>query len=255
MNSKYNQVTLAPTISHLFAANSGGADVLFDWQAVEIPRGTCVVKHLSGTMIGIDGAAGNGNSFILYFAKPLNGVAPPTFGTVHAATTATITATFRRHMITHQFVVMTSVDDGDRLIGYNVLGSRGEEVNELDAMIQGDTAPYPGTTPGYQTIFVAAKTAGALDFGTEVDLNMAASANVDADMTGASVILTTTGTDPRKVFAPGDLIQGHTGTVTAEVVSVDTATQMTVKNISAQIDHSEQLILQQPIVLNFGLEY
>ena len=97
--------------------------------------------------------------------------------------------------------------------------------------------------------------AGTFDFGTEVDLNMAASANVPADMTGASVILTTTGTDPRKVFAPGDLIQGHTGTVTAEVVSVDTATQMTVKNISAQIDHSEHLILQKPIVLNLGLEY
>ena len=231
MNSKYNQVTLAPTISHLFHAVSGGADVLFDWQAIEIPNGTCVIKHLGGTIIGIDGAAGNGVAFWLYFAKPIDGVAPPSFGTVHATNSATITAPFRRHIITHQYVVTTTLDDADALVGYNVLGSRGADINELDAMIQGDTVPYPGTTAGYQTIFVAAKVAGA------------------------SVILTTTGTDPRKVFAPGDLIQGHTGTVTAEVVSVDTATQMTVKNISAQIDHSEHLILQKPIVLNLGLEY
>jgi len=30
---------------------------------------------------------------------------------------------------------------------------------------------------------------------------------------------------------------------------------MTVKNVSAQIDHQEQLIHKNPIKLNFGLEY
>ena len=99
-------------------------------------------------------------------------------------------------------------------------------------------------------------TAGvAWSFSTEVDLNMGSSAVVAADMTGASVALTTTGTDPRNVFQPGDLIKGHTGTVTMEVVSVDGATAMTVKNVSAQIDHAEELLLQKPLKLLFGLEY
>jgi len=251
MNQKYNQVTLAPTISHLFAANSGGADILFDWEPMEIPTGTCVIKHLGGTIMGIDGAAGNGVAFVLYFAKPINGVAPPSFGTPHGVTIAKITAPFRKHMITHQDVITTAIDDGDKLIGYNVLGSRGEEVNELDAMIQGDTVPYAGTTQGYQTIFVAAKTAGAFDFGTAVLLNMGGNQAAST----AAVQITTDGTDPRNVFAPGDLIQGHTGTVTAEVVSVDGATTMTVKNVSAQIDDDEQLILQKPMVIQFGFEY
>jgi hypothetical protein len=251
MNSRYNQVTLAPTISHLFHANSGGADVLFDWQPIEIPKGTCVIKHLGGTIIGIDGAAGNSVPFILYFAKPLNGVAPPTFGVPHAATSAAITAPFRRHVITHQYVSTTELDDADFLVGYHVLGSRGEVINELDVLLQGDTSPYPGTTAGYQTIFVAAKVGGAMDFGTEVDLDMAGHQAAST----AAVQITTSGTDPRLVFAPGDLIQGHTGTVTAEVVSVDSNVLMTVKNVSAQIDHQEHLILQNPIVLNLGLEY
>jgi len=30
---------------------------------------------------------------------------------------------------------------------------------------------------------------------------------------------------------------------------------MTVKNVSAQIDHAEQFILKNPITFNFGLEY
>ena len=96
---------------------------------------------------------------------------------------------------------------------------------------------------------------GVMDFGTATLLNMAESANVDADTTGASVALTVGGTDPRLVFQPGDSIVGSTGTVEMEVVSVDGATTMTVKNVSAQIDHGEQLIHKNPITLSFGCEY
>ena len=74
-------------------------------------------------------------------------------------------------------------------------------------------------------------------------------------MTGASVQIDTQGTDPRIVFQPGDLIKGHTDGPTMEVVSVDSAVLMTVKNISAQIDDNEELLMQTPISLKFGLEY
>tara|TARA_R100001369_G_C3267001_1_gene159299 strand:- start:37 stop:798 length:762 start_codon:yes stop_codon:yes gene_type:complete len=253
MNSKYNLTTLRPVVSHLFHAASGGADVIFDWHAFEIPKGTCVVKHVSGTVIGVDGAAGNDDDFKLYFAKSINGVAPSSFGVPHAVNTATQTAAFRRNIIGFTYIDASAIDDGDSLVGYNVLGSRGEEsIEQVNMMLQGDEFPYPGTTPGYQTIFIAAETSGAaLDFGTEVDLNQVGHQAASV----AAVQIVTTGTDPRKVFAPGDLIQGHTGTVTAEVVSVDSATSMTLKNISAQITQSEHLILQNPIVLNLGLEY
>ena len=40
-----------------------------------------------------------------------------------------------------------------------------------------------------------------------------------------------------------------------EVVSVDSATTMTVKNVSAQIDHQEELMLKNTINLQLGLEY
>jgi len=254
ISSKYNLVTWSPTISHLLHAASGGVDVLTDWVPMEIPMGTSKITHVSGTIMGIDGGVGNNATMKMYFAKSINGVAPPTFGTVHGVTTAAITATFRRHMITHMFLALTGIDDADQMIGYNVLGARDETVNEIGVMLQGDTVPYPGTTPGYQTIWVAAIASGsAWDFGTEVDLDD--TSNVAANMTGASVQITTQGTDPQLVFAPGDLIQGHTGGPKMEVVSVDSTTTMTVKNISAQIDDDEHLIHQNPININFGLEY
>ena len=249
--SKYSLVTIRPTVSHLFHAACGGTDVLFDWFSFEIPKGACVVKHISGTVIGIDGAAGNDDDFKLWFARSINGVAPATFGTVHAVNTATDTAAFRRNIIGFTYIDASAVDDGDALIGYNVIGSRGEEsLEHINMMLQGDPA-YP-STQGFQTIWVAAETSGAaLDFGTEVDLNMAGHQAAST----AAVQITTSGTDPRKVFQPGDIVQGHTGTVTMEVVSVDSATTMTVKDVSAQIDHQEHLILQHPITLNLGLEY
>ena len=71
----------------------------------------------------------------------------------------------------------------------------------------------------------------------------------------AAVQITTDATDPRKVFMPGDKIKGETGTVTMEVVSVDSATTMTVKDVSAQIDDDEQLIFRHPMKLMLGLEY
>ena len=42
-----------------------------------------------------------------------------------------------------------------------------------------------------------------------------------------------------------------------EVDNMDLATNVTeiLKNITAQIDHTEQLLLKNPMTLNFGLEY
>ena len=251
MNSRYILKTIRPTVSHLFHAASGGADVLWDWYAFEIPKGACMMKSISGTVIGIDGAAGGEQDFKLWFARSINGVAPSTMGTSHAANTAANTAAFRRNIIGFTYIDASAVDDADALVGYHVIGARGAETLEQPNMVlQGD--PQYASTSGYQTIWIAAETTGAaLDFGTEVDLNMAGHQAAST----AAVQITTSGTDPRLVFQPGDIVQGHTGTVTMEVVSVDSATTMTVKDVSAQIDHQEHLILQSPITLNIGFEY
>jgi len=258
MNSKYSLITSTPTISHLFNTASDGTDILFDWQTLEIPVGTCMLKSITGTVAGHEGAANNAGDLTVYFARSIDGVAPASFGTVHAVTTATISAAFRRNLIGMMYMDMSDLDDGDKLVGYSVLGAKtttGADHIPNDGLnafpiLQGDPA---GTTrKGYQTIYYAAVAGGvAMDFGTAVALNMVGHQAAST----AAVQITTDGTDPRICFQPGDLLQGSTGTVTAEVVSVDGATTMTVKDVSAQIDNNEVLILQHPIQFHFGLEY
>ena len=252
--------TISPTVdTSAFHAATGGNNIIFDWTPMLIPNGSCVIKSLSGTIMGTNGAASNDGDFRLYFAKSIDGVAPSSFGTAHADQGVNQAAAFRRNILGCLFVDMSSTDDASSLITYNIIQAKlaadGGTAGELrqDIMLQGEPNQ---TTHGFQTIYVAMDTTGAaFDFGTDVDLNMAASANVAADTTGASVTLTTSGTDPRLVFQPGDTLGGHTNNQSMEVVSVDSAITMTVKNITAQIDHQEQLIIKNPITFNFGLEY
>ena len=256
MISKYNLATISPDVDGAtFNAATGGTDIVFDWTPMLIPNGSCVIKSISGTIMGTDGGVQTDADFRLYFAKSINGVAPSSFGTAHAAQGVNQAAAFRRNILGAILVDMGASDDADNLIAYHVFQSKstvaGATAGELlrDVMLQGEANV---TTHGYQTIYVAMELIGAaLDFGTDVDLNMAGHQAAST----APVQITTSGTDPRLVFQPGDKIEGDTGTVTMEVVSVDSATTMTVKDVSAQIDHTEHLVPVNPITLNFGLEY
>ena len=254
---KYSMITLEPTMDLHLGVAHGGADILFGWQEIEIPNGTCALKQIHGTIAGINGAAANTHDIHLYFARSINGVAPTSFGTEHAAHTAAIATAYRRNILGFTFLDLSSSDDADILVGYNVLGSRTGATNENvqmagdqhNIMLQGDSK-Y-NSTQGFQTIWIAAAGRGTFDFGTDVDLNMAGHQAAST----APVQITTSGTDPRICFQPGDKLIGETGTVTMEVVSVDSATTMTVKDVSDQIDHQEQLVLRNPIKLHIGLEY
>jgi len=256
MISKYNLATISPDFDgSLFNAATGGTDIIFDWTPMLIPSGSCVIKTISGTIMGTNGAAANGVDFRLYFAKSIDGAAPSSFGTAHAAQGVNQAAAFRRNILGAILVDMSSTDDADNLIAYNVLQSKitttGGTAGDLrqDVMLQGEANQ---TTKGYQTIYVAGEASGAaFDFGTDVALNMAGHQAAST----AAVQITTDGTDPRLVFQPGDTLVGDTGTVEMEVVSVDSATTMTVKNVTAQIDHTEQILHKNPMTFNFGLEY
>ena len=257
MNRKYALVDLEPNLSLGAGLAHGGADIVFGWTPIEIPTGACSIKMITLVVTGTNGAAGNTNDLNLYFARSINGVEPTRFGTEHGAAVAATTVGFRKNIIGYARVDFSTADDTDYLVSYNVIGSRTASGSDntpnsgdlYNVVLQGD--PNYASAKGYQTIWVAGGGAGAFDFGTDVDLNMAG--NQAASV--APVQITTSGTDPRIVFSPGDKIIGHTDTVTMEVVSADSATTMTVKDVSAQIDHQEQLMFRNPIKLMIGLEY
>ena len=257
MNRKYALVDLEPNLSLGAGLAHGGADIVFGWTPIEIPTGACSIKTITAVVTGTNGAAANTHDMQLFFARSINGVAPSSFGTEHAASAAATTVGFRKNLIGHIFLDASSVDDVDQLVSYNSWGVRSATGGDSMAdgglnstlIIQGD--PAYSSTKGYQTIWIAAGARGAFDFGTDVDLNQAGHQAASV----AAVQITTSGTDPRIVFSPGDQIVGHTNTVTMEVVSADSATTMTVKNISDVIDHQEQLMFRNPMKFMIGLEY
>ena len=246
--------TVKPDIDKAFAAVSGGNDILFNWVPIEIPVGCVELRSLFFTLTGIDGSTGNNSDLDIYFAKSIDGVAPADL-TVHAGTTATIAATFRRNLIGYAFIdASETVINADTT--YNIYQSGGK-ADTGDAVGDGGFGIFlqgepHATRTGFQTIYMTALAHGAAqDYGTACLLNMGS----NQAATTASVQITTDGTDPRLVFQPGDMVIGHTGTVEMEVVSVDSAPTMTVKNVTAQIDDDEQLILKHPIDIKLGLEY
>ena len=60
-------------------------DILFDWQAVDVPNGTISLDSVTAYMVGEDGGGQADKDFSLVFAKSIAGVAPTTLGSVNAA--------------------------------------------------------------------------------------------------------------------------------------------------------------------------
>tara|TARA_R110002012_G_scaffold314187_1_gene526615 strand:- start:6 stop:779 length:774 start_codon:yes stop_codon:yes gene_type:complete len=257
MINKYALVDLEPNIDTTPGTTHGSSDILFDWTPIEIPTGACSIKTIHGVIEGTDGAVGNTHDIHLYFARSINGVAPPTFGTENAITVKATTLAYRRHLLGFVHLDLSAVDNSDALRSYSVIGGRTASGNDGTAnagemyniTLQGD--PIYASTKGYQTIWVAGYGAGAFDFGTAVLLNQAGHQAAST----AAVQITTDGTDPRICFAAGDQLIGSTGGPTMEVVSTDGTTTMTVKNISEQIDDDEELVVRNPLKFRIGLEY
>ena len=262
MKRGYNLITLEPdiTVSGSKTTAHGGADVLFDWIAVEVPTGAFEIKTISGTIMGTDGAVANEHDLHLYYAKSINGIAPTSFGTGHAVNTEDLTAAFRRNILGFTFIDTSSVDDSDQLRAYSALGMRSQ--SSADGIAEGSynsriiLEGEPNITrTGFQTIYIAGLTRGAFDFGTEIDLNMAASANVDADTTGASIVLTTSGTDPRHVFQVGDEVIAQDGAEIGKITAVVNATSIKVDQVKAALTNADTINWKYPLEFIFGFEY
>jgi len=267
MNSRYVLATIEPKIDTLPNTAFSAKDILFDWTAFQVPKGTCAIRSINVITQGTDAVAANGDQDVsLYFAKSINGVAPPTLGATNSAIAIINAAAVRRHIIAHQFLDATEMEDkNDPLIGYNVLGSGTHNTanlqsNRHDAIIEGDTffsgdANHSKTVEGFQTIWVAGVAIGAHNFGTACLIDGAVT-----DLTTRTFDVSEN-TDADDVFAVGDELiacaaNGSSvqviGTVTA--VTADTITTDGVGFDGALADDDE-VCFRRPITLRLGLQY
>tara|TARA_R110001583_G_scaffold67554_1_gene193187 strand:- start:224 stop:1009 length:786 start_codon:yes stop_codon:yes gene_type:complete len=261
MKKGYHLATVEPVMGDTTATSTAYADNdwLFGWTAFEIPKGTCAIRTMNVMISGTNGVDANAHDIQLYYARSIDGVAPTNLAVENAAITEAGGMAAKNNIIGYSHLDLSATTDSGKIPSYIISGSRtasGADNTTLagsphNVILQGDLAFKSASGPGFQTVFLGGIARGAFDFGTAVLLNMGGNQAAST----AAVQITTDGTDPRKCFQPGDQLIGHTKTVTMEVVSVDSATTMTVKNVSAQIDDDEELIPRSPIKFYIGLEY
>ena len=248
------QLTAGPTAF-------SNADILFDWIAFEIPKGTACLKSIQLVMPGTNGADANAHDIELFFAKSINGVAPATVGTQNAAvSSAGATARYRRNIIGFKHLDCSTRSDDEDLLGFNVWGSGLTTIahdaastyntQSTELILQGDLA-Y-GSTEGYQTIFVAGIAKGAFDFGTGVALN---NSPVNQAATTVETTLTTSGTDAQACFQIGDEVVAQDGAKIGSVTAIPGSTSIKVDAVEEALTNADEICLKYPITFHFGFEY
>ena len=258
IKGKYHLAKVRPNIDVTGATAYSQHDVLFDWHRFEIPRGACAIKSFNMIVAGTEGACAAGLNMEIFFATSVNGVAPTTIAAanVDSRVKATWTAC-RNNIIGHKILDASAMENSDTYtLSYNVWDQTavGDQVqNQIDIVLQGDPT-YPGTTTGYQSIWIAAVAIeGGEDFGTGVILNETDAATLAA---GGTALLDVDGVDPRLVFAPGDELIAADGALIGIVKSVDSDVLITLEAAhTAALANDDEICFRGPIQFNFGLEY
>ena len=224
-------------------------DVLFDWVAVDLPKGTCAIVDGFVHMFGEDGGAQAEGDFHLLIAKSNDGVVPTTLGEENAAVTGC-------YELPEILMGAMKFEGSANRVGklnyafgsmwmYNTSGNGGA-VGPL--VIEPENNNIGGTTTN--RIYVAGIAGGALDFSTGVLLNDAS--NVADD---AGTALTTDTVDPRQAFRPGDVVYIHDVDTAIGTVSSLGATTITLtsNNVGAIADDDE-FMNATPITVTLGFQ-
>ena len=223
---KYFTVEVRPTIPNVAAgqhAAFGDNDLVFDWHAFDIPKGSnrLINAALEIRPKGDSGSTVNEFDVELLFAKTVNGNAPTSLGTVNSAITAGVNLS--NHMVS--FLGSGYFGAFENHLDSTAFVSGLEYRADSTAVFTGE--PDSGTNVGYDRFYVAGIAAGALNFVSETLID-------NGDLNGP--ILTVKGTDPRLFMAVGDTINVTTTADTAVsksmgvIKSIDSDTQITLES-------------------------
>jgi len=218
-------------------------DILFDWQAIDVPKGTICLQSAIMHLIGEDGGVQANRDFYLYFAKSIDGTAPSTLGEENEAQTAGFE--LPRHVVgaikiegtTNYFIGPAF----GQVYSAGVTGAQG-----MDLPVIMSLEPDSGTNVGYDKLYVAGFCGGAIDFSTGV----LSTGVISAD---AQTTIAVDAVDARKAFQKGDKVYIHDldtlcGTVSSVAEGVIT---LEANNVVA-IENNDEIINGSPMRLSLG---
>jgi uncharacterized protein YkvS len=243
---------ITPVTNQIGTASEDAAfadkDIVFDWTAIDIPKGTSRLSSVSMIVQGTHGARTAEIDFQLWFAKSKDGVAPASLGTPNAAITGTGWYT---NML--GVVVFDANNSAGDTSPFNQFYSTSINRNGSDALRNHlfaiDPEPNSGVNVGYDRIYVAGIAMGALNFSTNVLLNQGG----DQAATTTETTLTVDGAHATKVFEVGDVIQAMDlaaiGTITAL-----TTNSITVDLCEAALTDDDEILTTSPVKIKLGFE-
>ena len=276
MKGKFYLASVRPRIDILGNVAYAQHDLLFDWYRFEIPNGGACLKSLNIIDPGKDGAATTGVDFEFFIAKSVNGAAPPSLGTVNSAANGAATkigmAGSRNHMIYHRAVDASAMENIDTYTqSYNIWTQTTTNTTgttntaQINSALQpggvmiGSGDHYGGTTKGYQSLWIAAITNGAHDWGTAVLVNGALSAVAKSTTSETTVVVD--GTDADDVFSVGDELiafdesDGANPAKIGKVTAIIDADNIKVDHIEEGIGNNQEVCFRGPLTFNLGFEY
>jgi len=257
-NVDLNPDVVAEDISVLIATNKAHTDVaandiIFNWQAIDVPKGSCMLRSISAIINGEDGAYGSGSltDYELIFARSVNGVAPPSIGLTNS--TGQLCFALRHHYIGSIMLDSVAAKTHVTNLGFHVGLVSG--VNPSQDFNSGlplviDLEPESGTNVGYDKLYVCGFQLAARHYCTAVTVDGAITSDTATTITVADM-------DATKIFSKGDTVYLH---------DVDTALG-TVKSVSAtsielnaaiaggtDLADDDELVNANPIKIKLGFE-
>ena len=217
---KYFTVEVKPTIPTVASgqhAEFADDELLFDWYAFDVPKGTCRLLHIDQEVRpkGDSGSTVNEFDLELFLAKPDKaGNAPSSIGTVGAA------------------ALGSAVNLSNNIMGFIPNGNWEAHETHLDStaytqckeancsmFFNNEAPPISGVPQGYERYYMAAICKGAFNFVSGTLINA-------GDLTGP--VMTVDGIDPRLFLAVGDTI--------AVTTTADTSVQKSMGVIKSMAD-------------------
>ena len=226
------------------AAKFVQGDVIADWQPIQIPKGSCILRSLTFMVRPKGDAAPTPNSFPydIVFSKT-NTVS---LGTVNSSID---------HRPSNDFIGIVEIDANQWATSAwtsTAIASLGTDTSAstLPLVLTGD--PTSGDNVGFDTVYV-----GIVSRDNDVDFISINAVNETSFAAGAQTVITMDGTsmDVREHFAAGDILHAQDDAVLGTLASADTATQLTLTAANTDAIAEDDIIYNlHPIKLVLGLE-
>jgi len=236
----------------------GASEIVFNWTAVDVPKGGSAICSISAVVNAEDGAYGAGSltDYELLFAKSVDGVAPPSLGDINGAQTAC--GELRHHVIGSARLESTAAVATVSKAAFHVIYMN-SGVNVGNSANQGsnvpivmDLEPNSGTNVGFDKLYVAAFQISARNYGTGVLADGAVTAS-----SAQSTTITVKTVDATKLFSVGDqvYVMDLDTPIPGTLTKVE-ATTLTFSEANTTVDISDgdELLNANPIRIKLGFE-